>query len=150
MQPVSAEALVTAEEPAVVELPEPPAQRPSRRVPSTSAAQAPRTDTPATPTPPAPAQGPQPAPERPRLVEAISPEEQRRLADSVTARRREVVQNLDAATARGPSGTERTMMSRIRSFQKLAEEALTGGDLRQADALMERAQILSRELQSAR
>ena len=83
-------------------------------------------------------------------MEAISPEEQRRLTESVTTRRREVVQNLDAATTRGPSSTERTMMSRIRSFQKLAEEALSGGDLRQADALMERAQILSRELQSAR
>lgn len=145
-QPVLPEALAVAEEPAVVELPEPPAQRPVRRVPAAAAPAVPRPETPA----PVQAQGPPPAPERPRLVEAISPDDQRRLTDSLAARRREVSQNLDAATARGPNNTEKTMMNRIRSFQKLADDAQSSGDLRQADGLMERAQILSRELHGAR
>lgn len=149
-QPVLAEALATAEEPVVTELPEPPASnRPPRRTPAASTS--PRNDppTPAANTPVVQPQGPAPAPERPRLVEAISPEEQKRLTDSVAARRREVAQNLDQAASRGPNATEKTLMNRIRSFQRLADDAIGAADFRQADQLMERAQILSRELQNA-
>jgi hypothetical protein len=146
-QPLNQEALATEPEHAVVELPEPPTQPPPRRVPVTSTPALPRPESPA----PAQVQGPPPAePERPIVQEKITPEEQKRLTDQLAARKREIAANLEQAAARNPGNSEKELAVRIRSFVQLADEAASRGDLRQADALAERAQILSRELVSAR
>jgi hypothetical protein len=152
-QAVSEEALATIQEPVLVELPEPPSPPPARRVTASSPPPGPKPETlPAAQGPAAPA-SPAPAavePERPRIQELVSPAEQKLLADSLEARRREIRMALDQATARGPSSSEKDLMNRIRSFLKLSDEALARGDARQADAQAERAQILCRELHGAR
>jgi outer membrane biosynthesis protein TonB len=144
-QPVSEAALATVTEPKVVELPEPPAPKPARR----PATPAPKTE--AQPAAAAPAAPPAPAPEleRPRIQELVSPAEQKQLAESLDARKREINQSLQQAGSRA-SAHDRNLLNRIRSFVKLSEEALARGDYRQADALAERAQILCRELRGAR
>jgi hypothetical protein len=153
-QPVTEAALATMQEAAVIELPAPPETKPVRRVTSATPPPGPKPETPpvaAGPAPPPATQQPATTePERPRIQELVSPTEQKQLSDSLDARKREIRQKLDQATARGPSNHDRTLMNRIRSFVKLSDEALGRGDLRQADALAERAQILSRELQGAR
>ena len=147
LQPLSQDALATEPAPAVVELPEEPAQRPPRRVPAASPPTVSRQE----PAAPAPIQGPAPPePERPIVQEKTSPEEQKRLTDQLATRKREIAQNVDQAVARGPGAAEKALMDRIHFFVQLADEAAARGDLRQADALAERAQILSRELQGAR
>jgi len=146
-QPLSQDALATEPAPPVVELPEEPAQRPPRRPPAANPPTVSRQE----PAAPAPIQGPvPPEPERPIVQEKISPEEQKRLIEQLAGRKREIAQNVDQAAARGPGAAERALMDRIHSFVQLADEAAGRGDLRQADALAERAQILSRELQGAR
>jgi hypothetical protein len=150
LQPLSQAALAAAEEPPVVELPEPPAPRGTNRPTASRAPSVPRSEAPAPAPATPPAQAQTPEPERPIVVEKISPEEQRRLTDSIAVRRREIAQALDSAAARGPNAEERGLIARIRTSLDLADRATARGDLRQADALAERAQILSRELQSVR
>jgi hypothetical protein len=148
-QPITEAALATTQEPAIVELPPPPVPKPARRLSSTGQPPGPKPETPpvaAGPTPPPVT----PEPERPRIQELVSPAEQKQLRESLEARKREIRQKLDQAAGRGPSTHDRSLMNRIRSFVKLSDEALSRGDLRQADAQAERAQILSRELQGAR
>jgi hypothetical protein len=62
---------------------------------------------------------------------------------------RESASVLDAALARKTTPQQTAAISRIQSFLQQAEEAEKRGDLRQADALGERAQILAREYQGA-
>jgi hypothetical protein len=139
-QPISPEALAQAEAPPVLELPEAPAPRqPSR--PSVARPAPPPTRT-------EPAQPSTPEPKRPIVQEQIPPAEQRRLTELVATRKREIAQRLDAVASRGATPEESSLVNRIRSFLDLADKATQRGDLRQADALAERAQILSRELSS--
>jgi hypothetical protein len=84
------------------------------------------------------------------VQERIAPEEQKRLTESLAARRKEISAYMEQAGARNGSQDERALMNRVRSFLELAERAAASGDLRQADALAERAQILARELPNAR
>jgi hypothetical protein len=102
-----------------------------------------------TPAPARPAQR-QPAAARPPIQEIVPAAEQKRLQESAQARKREIRPKLNQAQARGLSTDERNLVSRIQSFLKLSDEAEARGDMRQADALAERAQILSRELPSGK
>jgi hypothetical protein len=81
------------------------------------------------------------------VQEILQPEELKRLQDSVGARKQEVHRVLDAALARKLTRQQVAAVSRIQSFLQQSEEAEKRGDLRQADALGERAQILAREFQ---
>jgi hypothetical protein len=102
-------------------------------------------------TPPAPRPPrSQPAPARPPIQEIVPAAEQKRLQESAQTRKREIRRLLDQAQARRLNGDERNLVSRIQSFVKLSDDAEKRGDMREADALAERAQILSRELQSGK
>jgi hypothetical protein len=89
-------------------------------------------------------------PERPRIQEIVPAEEQRRLHDSVEARRKELQQWLQQAQGRTLNSQERELINRIQSFLKASDDAAARGDFRTADALAERAQILVRDLQNGK
>jgi len=95
---------------------------------------------------------PQPAPPaesevRPQVQEILPPEELKRLQESLAARRQEIHRVLDPAQTRKLTSQQTAVVSRIQSFLQQSEEAEKRGDLRQADALGERAQILARDFQ---
>jgi len=138
-QPVDPEALILAPPP-----PEPPAPvnppKPARRPVESTAASAAKPEV----TPP-PAEA-----ERPAIQEIIPASEQNRLRDSMERRKAEANQILSQAHNRHQTKLQQSVVKTIQSFLDLAEEASKRGDLRAADAMAERAQILARELQSAR
>jgi hypothetical protein len=84
------------------------------------------------------------------VQEIVSPAEVKRLQDQAQARRNEVKQILDRLGRRQLTGTQRNVVATIRSFLTLSGEAENHNDMRQADALAERAQILAKELQSGK
>ena len=92
------------------------------------------------------------APTEPRetVQEIISPAELKRLHDRAQGRRREANQILDQLGRRPKTSAQQNVEATIRSFLALSEEAEKHNDLRQADALAERAQILAKELQSGK
>jgi hypothetical protein len=93
---------------------------------------------------------PQATPEaelRSQVQEILPPEELKRLQDSLAARTKEVQRVLESLRTRKPNTQQAAAISRIQSFIQQSEEAEKRGDLRQADALAERAQILAREFQ---
>ena len=140
MQPpapsVEAQAPKRPPRPAVVHVPTPAVSRPEPTAPAVPAATQ--------------AIAPQPAPaeERGQVQEILQPDELKRLQDSLAARKKEVRLVLDSASVRKPNNQQTSAISRIQSFLQQSEEAEKRGDLRQADALGERAQILAREFQS--
>jgi hypothetical protein len=95
-------------------------------------------------------QPPAPAPEtaRPTVIEILPPAELKRLQDSADARKRQVRKVLDQMGSRRLNPSQREKVSRIRSFLQLSDEAEVKNDMRTADALAERAQVLVGELQS--
>ena len=142
-QPISAEALATVK----VEGPaETPPSRPPRRAAATPARAEPTPPPVAAQTPPAPP----PEPERPALQEILPPAESKRLQESAVNRKREIKRVLDQAEARKMSESQRAMVARIRTFVQQSDEAEGRGEMRLADALAERAQVLVRELQGGR
>lgn len=108
---------------------------------------------PAVTTPPA-TQPPAATPpaESPRIAiqEVISAPEFKRLQDQVQGRRREVNKILDQLDISKLAPPQRTIVTSIRSFLTLSDEAEHRNDIRQADALAERAQILARDLQNGK
>jgi hypothetical protein len=93
----------------------------------------------------------QPAePPRPPIQEMISLTELKRLQDQVQARRKEVAQILDQVGRRHLSREQEVARNNIRNFLTLSDEAEKRGDMRQADALAERAQLLARDLQNGK
>src|ERR1019366_6810488 len=99
------------------------------------------------PTPPAAAG---PPPDTRETVEEIVPAaELKRLLEDAQARRREANQILEQL-GRRLSGAQQNVAATIRSFLALSDEAEKRNDLRQADSLAERAQILAKELQSGK
>jgi hypothetical protein len=96
-------------------------------------------------TPPAPVPEAEP---RPAVQEIVSPVELKRLQDSADARKQEIRKVLEQAQPKGLSREQREIVTRIQSFVQLSDEAEKRGDMRQADALAERGQLLARELQS--
>jgi hypothetical protein len=99
-----------------------------------------------------PDQPPAPAPEtaRPPIQEILSPTELKRLHDSADARKREVRKVLDQIGSRRLNPSQREQLFRIRSFLQLSDHAEAKNEMRDADVLAERAQVLVRELQSGR
>lgn len=123
---------------------------------------APPAKAPKRPAQPAVATGPQPPPanetppppvvteERPRLQEIVPPEEKKKLADDINVRKREINEVLQQAGRRQLSEQDRSIVERIRSFLQLSDQAAARDDMRQAEALSERALVLARELRGAR
>lgn len=144
-QPLDIRALDTGpQEPVAVEPPEaaPAPKAPRKPAPApVPATTGPQPETPA----------PQPAvEERPRLQEIVSPEEKRRLTEEIAARKREINDVLGQVSHRALSEEERSTVERIRSFVQLSDQAAGRGDMRQAEALSERALVLARELRNAK
>ena len=90
---------------------------------------------------PAPAETAETAPFQPIL----SPQEQARLKNSIESRRREIGDRL-LKNSKNPSPHDKSLMDRISSFVDLSAKAEQRGDFTQADALLERASILAKEL----
>lgn len=141
-QAVNPDALTTAPTPPPP-TPAPPVaappspSRPARRAP------VPAANTTAPPKPDAP-----PEAARPPIREILAPEVADQLRKSTQAKLRETRQLLAQAQRRQRNAAEQEKVTRINQFVKLAEDTGQSGDLRQADALAERAVILARELQS--
>ncbi len=136
-QPVDPAALATEAPP-----PEPPpAAAPARPRRGNPAASQPSSPPAAATAPPEP---------RDTVQEIVPAAELKRLQDRAQARRREVNQILDQLARRQLTGTQQNVAATIRNFLALSEEAERRNDMRQADALAERAQILARELHSGR
>lgn len=145
-QPLSAEALATtrvSEQPVETQ----PAPRTPQRRPGPVAGPPKPEAVPVQAQAPA---APPPEVERPPIQEILPDAERKRLQDAAATRKREIRKVLDQAAARRLNANERALISRIQSFLQLSDEAETRGDMRQADALAERAQVLIKELQSGR
>ena len=102
-------------------------------------------------TPPAapPVVAPPPVPEpRAPIQEIVPAAEQKRFQDSAQARKREILHWLETEGKRRLSRRQTSTVQRIRGFLKESDAAESRGDMRGADALAERAQILLRELQN--
>ena len=146
-QPVNPLAVASPQEPQEP-APEPaatPQAKPPRRPAPVAAA-----PKPVEPPPAVAVQPPPPVEERPRLQEIVSPEERKKLADQMAARKREIDEALRIAAARPLSDHDRNIVDRIKSFLQQSDLAVARGEIRQAEALSERALILARELRVAR
>jgi hypothetical protein len=119
--------------------PEPPLVKPApaRRPPAT-----------VTVTPPPAAQPAEPP--RPTIQELIPPVELKRLQDEVQNRRKEAAQILEQFGRRRATREQQLAITNIRNFLTLSDEAEKRNDIRQADALAERAQLLARDLQNGK
>jgi hypothetical protein len=82
------------------------------------------------------------------VQEIVQPAEAQRLKESAAARKAEVRKTLEQVQARSLTADQNNQVKRIQSFLQLSDEAEKRNDMRQADALAERAQVLARELQS--
>jgi hypothetical protein len=140
-QPLDPAALETTTETETTPPEQPPAV-PARSRRAGPAASQPATAPPVAATPP--------AEPRETVQEIVSTAELKRLQDRAQGRRREANQILDQLGRRRMTGTQQNVANTIRSFLGLSEEAEKRNDMRQADALAERAQILAKELQSGR
>ena len=144
-QPISAEALATIRrvEPPVEPASEP---RPARSSKGTVAGP-PRPEPPAaqaqTPAAAAPAES-----ERGPVQEIVSPAEAQKMKESAAARKAEVRKTLEQVQAHALTPEQSNQVKRIQSFLQLSDDAEKRSDMRQADALAERALVLARELQS--
>jgi hypothetical protein len=74
----------------------------------------------------------------------------KRLQDSADARKQEVRKVLERVQTRSLNREQRTLMARIESFLQQSDEAAHRGDMRQADALAQTAQVLARDLPNGR
>jgi hypothetical protein len=116
-----------------------PPQRQRNRPPVGSTA-------PAAPPPSAPAVTPEP---RETVQEIVPPPENKRLQERAQAHRTEANQILQRL-GRRLNNAQQGVVASIKSFVALSEQAEKYNDMRQADALAERAQILAKELQSGK
>jgi hypothetical protein len=144
-QPISAEALATLQ-PAPQPVESPVEPRAPRR-PAGPVAAPPRVETPPVQAQTPPVAAPEAEP-RPTVQEIVSPAELKRLQDSADGRKQEIHKVLEQAQARGLSRDQREIVTRIQSFVQLSDDAEKRGDMRQADALAERGQLLAKELQN--
>lgn len=97
---------------------------------------------------PAATQPPKPA--RPPLQEILPAAELKKLQDSADARKREIRKVLDQMRNRRLNARQQDEVSRIRSFLQLSDKAEAENDIRRADALAERAEVLVGELKNGR
>jgi hypothetical protein len=104
---------------------------------------------------PAPAQGPvAPATpqvdDQPLLAPVYTEEMKRRAWGELEKRKGEIEGSLRSINSNRLSADQKGMVDRIRSFISTAEEQAKRGDFRIAEALMDRAVILARELANGR
>jgi hypothetical protein len=135
-QPVDAAALETESAPPDAQQ---PALRPAAGPPRRPAAP-PAAVPPATPPAATPEQVEAP------IREVIPQAEQDRLREQAKGRRDEVERIFAQLGKRGEARSPKSVVESIKSFLTLSKEAESRNDLRQADALAERAQILARDL----
>ncbi len=120
-----------------IDTPEPPPQHPRR----------PRRPTATPPAQTAPEPPPQqPAPEPPKLVQLLTPDEQRRYQGELDAYLRSADAILASAAMRSLDTQQADLVVRIRAFAQQAREA-RDTDLMTARNLAQRADILARDLQ---
>lgn len=132
-------------------LPPEPQAAPQENPPRQTRANRPRPSAPkpAEPAAPAAAAPATPIPEsRPPIEEVVPASEQKRFQDQAQTRKREIRQWLDSAGRRRLNRHQQNTVERIQAFLKDSDDAEARGDMREADALAERAQILLRELQN--
>jgi len=140
-QPVSEAALAAGEIPQ--DEPEPPApQRPPRRNVGPPAVNQTHSEPAA---PPAATEEP-----RPPIQEVLTAEERKHLQDSAAERKREIRRLVDMARRHPLNATEASAITRIEGLVKLSDDAEAKGDMREADALAERALVLAKDLESGR
>jgi hypothetical protein len=126
-----------------------PADTTASKAPATPPARTPRTVRTETTAPqPAPATVAEPA--RPPIQEIISAPDLKRLQDSAQVRKKEVAGILEQYQNRRNSGPQRMKLNEIRNFVKLSDDFEKRGEMRQADAMAEKAQILARQLQNGK
>jgi hypothetical protein len=118
----------------VVEPPPPSRAPPTRRTPA---------NTTTTPAPPAAAPA-EPAP--PPIQEIIPQAEVKRLEAQAQSRRRDVQQIVEQLLRRQLNPAQRGVITNIQSFLDSSLDAEKRGDMKLADALADRAQILARDL----
>ena len=135
-QPIDPAALDTVPPP-VVETPAPP-----RPTPPTPRKNPPRPDPVA---PPTPVTTP-PENTREPVQEVVSAADLKRFQESAQSRKREVARILDSIKNRRLSKAQQNDVASIRSFVALSDESEKRNEMRQADVLAERAQILARGL----
>jgi len=141
-QPVSDAALAAGD--VSQEAPEPPAApRPVRRSPGLPANSPARPETSA---PPAAAE----EPAREPIQQVLSADESKRLQDSAAEHKREIRHLVEQARSRRLNSHELSVLTRIEGLVKLSDDAEAKGDMREADALAERALVLAKDLDSAR
>lgn len=121
--------------PVTVELPGPPAapRPPAVRRPT-------RTETPPQAVPATPEPAPSP------IQEIVSPAEAKRLQDQAIARRRDAQSIVDQLSHRQLTPAEKDVVTRITSLLTSSVDAERKNDMKLADALADRAQILARDL----
>jgi len=142
-QPVDPAALSAGPPPEQEVREAPPVPRPPAARPRPSAGPRPETAAPAAAPPAA-----DPAP--PQIQEIVPAAEARRFQDSAQSRRRDVQQILDQLGRRRLSPAERNVITNINSFLTSSLDAERRGDMKLADALADRAQILARDLSTAK
>ena len=94
-----------------------------------------------------------PPAEQPRqeFQEIISAADLKRLQDSAQSRKKEVGRILEALNNRGHlSKSQQNIVTQIRSFLALSDESEKRNEMRMADLLAEKAQILAKSLQNGR
>ena len=139
-QPVSEAALAAGQ--TSQDAPEPVAPpRPVRRSPP--AVNAARPEAPASP---AATEEPTRAP----IQEVLTADESKRLQDSAAEHKHEIRRLVDQARLRRLNGHELSVVARIEGMVKLSDDAGAKGDMREADALAERALVLAKDLDSER
>jgi len=128
--------------------PEEPGPQAEPRPPRTPSTQR-STSPPPQPAPVPPATQPT-APPRPRIRTVESAEERKRLQSEILGRRGETVQLLGEIKKQRLSDEQKSIVERIEAFLAQSDAALREDDLREAEALSNRALMLSRDLSRAR
>jgi hypothetical protein len=80
----------------------------------------------------------------------LSADESKHLQDSAAEHKREIRRLVEQAHLRHLSDPELSAVARIEGMVKLSDDAEAKGDMREADALAERALVLAKDLESER
>jgi hypothetical protein len=119
---------------------------PATTTPPRNPRQTTRTDTPPPPPPVTPTEA-----ARPQVQEIISAPDLKRLQDSAQSRKKEVAGIMNQfQKRRGLSQSQKIKVGEVHNFVKLSDDFERRGEMRQADAMAEKAQILARELQNGK
>jgi len=152
-QPLDPAALETEPAPPVgvpPDLTSTPRQNTGRRSPPPSTRDMPPANAPppsaAPPAQPPPATVPSEPAAQP-IREIVSAAELKKSQEQALSKRKDVQQMMEQITRRGRlSPTQQDVVTRINSFLATSEDAEKKGDMKQADALADRAQVLAKDL----